>query len=165
MKLHVIYFIPLFLLMGCAINKDIIKKRDYVFKNDAQRKLILTFQNDSDCTLKDVYTANNTHKELVIHCKYKTLSNQSVVLLNNDRAYVDTSGAGYFYFPPLNRNDTTLAVKSKQTFIIGPNYPSDYGKHAKVPFVDRDTLINNRGKLHWIKKNKNNKVVGYYVFK
>jgi hypothetical protein len=165
MKSYPIYIIPLFFMMGCAINKGIIKQREYIFKNTTQRELILTFRNDSDCTLKDVYTANDMHKELSMNCKYKILSNQLLVLLNNDKAYGDTSGVGYFYFPPPSKKDTALKGNKKQTLIIGPNYPSDYEKYAKVPFVDRDTLINNRGNLHWIKKDKNNKVVGYYVFK
>jgi|SRR6185437_14465340 len=165
MKPYPIYIIPLFFMMGCAINKGIIKQREYIFKNAPQRELILTFQNDSNCTLKDVYNVNEMHRELLMNCKYKILSSQLIVLLNNDMAYIDTLGVGYFYFPPPSKKDTALTVNKKQTLMIGPNYPSDYEKYAKVPFVQRDTLINNRGKLHWIKKDKSNKVVGYYVFK
>jgi len=87
------------------------------------------------------------------------------LLLINDNSYPDTTGAGYFYFPYTNNLNCDFLQKREKKIVIGPNYSTEYERYWKIPYVDNDTLIINKRKILWIKKDKANKVVGYYIFK
>ena len=91
------------------------------------------------------------------------LSNQNLILIN-DNNYIDTIGTGYFYFPNFKKSNSSI-LDRKNKIVIGPNYSTEYERYSKVPYVANDTLINYKGKLIWIKKDKTNKVVGYYEFR
>ena len=150
-------------LIGCSVSNKTVLKKNYIFDENSQRKLILTFHNDSVCTLKNVYNYEEIEEnELIQNCKYKLLEQK--LLLINDNTFLDTLGKGYFYFPNIEKSDSTnLGTNDKIN--IGPKYISDKERYAKVPFIDMDTLIVYKRKLIWIKKDKDSKVVGYYEFK
>jgi hypothetical protein len=148
---------------GCVTSSKVLHKKNYVFNDNGQRKMILTFQNDSNCTLKNRYNYEKIEdNELLIKCLYRIINHQ-VILVNRDN-FIDTVGKGYFYFPNIENFDSSNMLSGNIVF-IGPNYSTDKERYAKVPYVDRDTLIIHKRKLLWIKKDNENKVVGYYVFK
>lgn len=166
MKLNLLLLIAATSLISCSIHKGL--KRNYVFRDGSKRKLTLSFQNDSICVLKNIYACDNLeNKEMHFKCRYEVLSSKYLLLIN-DNAYVDTTGVGYFYFPATTDLSCEFLQKKEKTekpITIGPNYPTEYERYGKIPYVTMDTLVNHRGKLAWVKKNKDNKVVGYYEFK
>lgn len=164
MKYNIIFTISILFLTSCSISNKIVIKKDYIFNENSQRKLILTFQNDSVCTLKNIYNYEKIEEnELVQNCRYKSLD-QKVLLINDDDTFLDTLGKGYFYFPSIEKSDRTN-LDTNDKINIGPKYISDKERYAKVPFIDMDTVLVYKRKLIWIKKDKDNKVVGYYEFK
>ncbi len=84
----------------------------------------------------------------------------------NDNSHKDTLGIGYFNFPSVDIKNCNFLLKEerKPYTSIGPNYGTEYGRYSKIPFVDNDTLIHTKGKIIWVNANRNNQVVGYYVF-
>lgn len=163
MKQNLLLLIAATSIIGCSIHKGL--KRNYVFHDGSKRKLTLSFQNDSICALKNIYDCDNLeNKEMTFKCKYKVLSNKYLLLIN-DNAYIDTTGVGYFYFPETSGLNCEFLQKKEKRITIGPNYPTEYERYGKIPYITTDTIVSHKRKLVWIKKNKDNKVVGYYEFK
>ena len=159
----------LFAILLCCLffyscSNKIIPNKGYVFKDDSKRKLILTFQNDSVCVIKNLYNSDtNGTMEFIYKCRYSILSNEYILLTNNG-SLIDTAGIGYFYFPE-KPVDSLLIKKEKYQFTTGPNYLHHDDKYLKVPYVDNDTLIRHKANLMWLKKDRNKNVVGYFKFK
>ena len=163
MKYNIIFAISIIVLTGCFTSNKTTLRKNYIFNENSKRKLILIFQNDSTCILKNVYKYEKIEKdELIQKCRYKLLD-QKILLINNN-GFLDTLGKGYFYFPNIEKSDSAN-LRTNTKIIIGPKYSSDKERYSKVPFIDNDTLIVYKRKLIWIKKDKDNKVVGYYEFK
>lgn len=158
------YFIFLFIyLVTSCIQTETLIKRSYVFNDNYKRLMILTFQNDSSCLIRNIYKYNEKeiHNELDLKCKYKILLDHRVLLIN-DNSFKDTTGNGFFFFP---NSEKQRNLRSKNKMIFGPNYSAENERYLKVPYVNNDTLTIIRKKLIWIKKDLNNKVVGYYEFR
>ena len=157
-----LFFSTLSMLICSCSNKFVLKK-SYVYREDSKRILSLNFPNDSVCVIKNIYNSDgNESKQIDYTCKYSTLS-KDYLLLTNNSDMIDTAGRGFFFFP-LNYVDTPIA-KQNNTVSIIPNYSDDNYKYLKVPYVEYDTLIRYKRTIAWIKKDRCNRVVGYYKFK
>ena len=152
----------LFMLYSCS-NKFILNEK-YVYKEDSKRALSLNFINDSFCVIKNIYTGEEDEaKQIDYKCRYSILSKDYLLLVNSGEM-IDTAGRGFFFFP-LNYVDTPIVKQANNTVSVIPNYSDDNYKYLKVPYVGYDSLIRNKRAIAWIKKDRNNKVVGYYKFK
>jgi len=152
----------LFILYSCS-SKFILGEK-YVYKEDSKRTLSLNFINDSLCVIKNIYTGEeNEAKQIDYTCRYSILSKDYVLLVNSGEM-IDTTGEGFFLFPS-NYGDTSVVKQENNGVSIIPNYSRNNYKNLKVPYVGYDTLIINNKTIAWIKKDRSNKVVGYYKFK
>lgn len=163
MKMRSLLFVFCMLVFYSCTYRMILKK-NYVFKENSTRELSLNFINDSVCLIKNVYNKDGKEpKQVNYRCKYSVQTTDYLLLINSGE-FVDTAGVGFFYFP-LTYADSFIVKQEKNTVPIIPNYSQENYKYLKVPYVENDTLIRYKRNIVWIKKDRNNRVVGYYKFK
>lgn len=162
-KKAIFLLLLLSLLLSCS-NKFLLKEK-YVYKDGSNRTLSLNFISDSFCVIKNIYIGGeNEAKQIEYKCRYYVLAKEYLLLVNNGEM-VDTTGKGFFYFPLTNYVDTPFVKRANNAVSVIPNYSGSNYKHLKVPYVGYDSLVRIKGAIAWIKKDRNNMVVGFYKFK
>jgi hypothetical protein len=116
------------------------------------------------CEVKNIYNSGGAEQKQVAYtCRYSILSKDYLLLTNNGEM-IDIAGNGFFFFP-LNYVDTSIVKRESKTASVILDYSNNNYKYLKVPYVGYDTLIRYKRTIVWIKKDKGNRVVGYYKFK
>ena len=163
MKMRLLLFVFCILVFYSCTHKVILRK-SYVFKEGSIRQLSLNFINDTVCVIKNIYGGGGKEpKKIDFRCRYSVQS-ANYLLLTNSGDFIDTAGVGFFYFP-LTYADSFMIKQGGNTVPVIPNYSKENYKYLKVPYVENDTLFRYKRNIAWIKKDRNNKVVGYYKFK
>lgn len=158
MKIKMLLFVLFTISLYNCSNKFHLKK-NYILRQDSKRILRLSFPNDSICVVKNTYHIRHGKSEQISYqCKYVILSKNYLLLVNNGEL-VDSIGKGIFIFPQ-QYLDTP-----KFTAPTGPDYSPIGYKYLTVPYVGNDSLMIAKGRIGWIKRSKDRKVVGYYEFK
>ena len=155
MKKTVIIFTVILTAFSCSSIKEIAgKKFSYTSPN---RKLLLSFENDSLCSIKNIFYCDdidNKFKEISIKATYKRQSN--MIIVRNI-----TCKDNFCKYPsnidiPVQESTKCIFLnKDNREFKMifdGRKYQSDYHKFGLVPNIDIDTMYIYKNKITLIKK-------------
>jgi len=158
MKKIVLIYSLLFLLVSCSSLKVISGKK---FKfNSNNRELILHFENDSLCILKNTFYCDDIeeqYKEIIVKSKYERRGD-SIFLKNINCKQDDCNFSTIIEIPIQNSLSCDfLNEESRQSKVLfdGRSYKTKYHEFGLVPNVDIDTLYINKKSIIFVKKIKN----------
>lgn len=155
MKKKIFLFSTVIVLYSCSSIKSVSGKK-FVYES-LNRELILSFDNDSLCTLKNVFYCDDIDKkyrEITIKATYK--KNGDIIILKNIDCKENSC-----VLPPIVEIPTQASNKcnflssesreSKKIF-DGRTYQSEYLKYGVVPNIDNDTLYIYKKQITLVKK-------------
>jgi hypothetical protein len=155
MKKILFIFTILLILYSCSTTKDISGKK-FIYRSP-NRELLLHFENDSLCSLKNIFYCDDIdkkYKEITTKATYKRQSNM-IILKNivckdyacefspNIDIPIQISSKCFF----LNKES-----RNKKTVFDGRTYQSEYHKYGLVPNIDVDTMYINNNQITLVKK-------------
>lgn len=151
----IVLFVLVTILSSCSTMNNISGKQ-FLYES-YNRKLVLSFQNDSLCTLTNTFHCNNIdekYKEITVTTIYKRESN--MIFLRN----IDCKDNGCIFSPifdvPIQEsNNCNFLSRESRNFkkiFDGRKYQSEYLKYGAIPNVDIDTLYIHKKQITFIKK-------------
>jgi hypothetical protein len=127
-----------------------LKGNSYTYKS-YKRTLILSFYNDSTCSLKNIFNCRDLDlrlRETTITARYNKIGD--TLYLKNVDCKSDACSKPLTVSYPLTENKDCFflsANSKKRNAKFGPNYKSEFEKFAIVPNIDIDTLYIIKNKL------------------
>lgn len=155
MKKTLILFATIIMVYSCSSTKKISGK-GFVYKSQ-NRQLSLSFENDSLCSLKNVFYCDdidNKYKEIIIKATYKIQSDMIIIRNINCKGFT-CEYAPNMDIPIQQSNNCVFLNKESRTgkaVFDGRTYQSDYHKFGLVPNIDIDTLYIIKDEITFVKK-------------
>ncbi len=155
MKKILFLFTIALILYSCSTIKDISGKK-FTYRSP-NRELLLYFENDSLCSLKNIFYCDdidNKYKEITIKATYKKQSNMIIMknIVCKDNACEFSPNIDI----PIQMSNKCIFLNKEsrngKTTFDGRTYQSDYHKYGLVPNIDIDTMYINKNQIIFVKK-------------
>lgn len=155
MKKNICLFATILTLYSCStMNK--ISGKEYIYESP-NRKLTLFFENDSVCTLKNIFYCDDMdikYREITSKAIYKKKTD--MILLKNIICENSSCEFSPIVDIPIQESSKCVFLNresrtSKKGF-DGRTYQNEYLKYGAVPNIDNDTLYIYKKQLTLIKK-------------
>lgn len=133
-----------------------ISSKNYSYRS-LNRELLLSFENDSLCSIKNVFYCDDIadmYKETIIKATYKRKSNMFIIT----NLTCKSSSCEYFPnmdIPSLQSSKCIFLNKENRTekaIYDGRTFQSDYRKYGLIPNIDIDTLYIIKDEIILVKK-------------
>ncbi|MFP9112972.1 hypothetical protein ACLI1A_03465 [Flavobacterium sp. RHBU_3] len=151
----IMIFTALVIFYSCSTTNKISGKK-YIYQS-LNRELILSFENDTACTLKNIFYCDDIdihYKEITIKTTYR--KEKDIIILKNINCMENKC-----VFPPtidiliqVSKNCDFLNIENREPKKIfdGRTYQSKYYEYGSVPNIDIDTLYVYKEQFTLVKK-------------